>query len=714
MKYLVILLLLIGITGSFLFGNYAYGWWIPLSSEELIEQSKTIFVGTVTAITPVDVEYQSKFARNGTVKDSVGPEVMTLEEYTVDVEEYLKNPQESDTITVLRATVGGVPSGPAKISGFEIGERVLFYLPKDEKQTHFSEQYLPESFKIPKQCDAKSVLEQPRIIGANDFRVVQYGISTETNFTANKSIHFIFNKDMRTLDGAGFNVTVTIAKTNEDKTRDVVLSKTIHAESKPCEWIASAELEFVPTAGEYYKTVQITQGTTEEVYSGPFSVVEGFSEIAKDNPCFNVEENRHAPCNPDESLKFYDYMGKQWMEAKKQEMLDAFVADKFHEWIDQTENYFHWNVYQYYSYTEDLTKFLVYPSPFKQLRLGIEPQDINCKSGLFLIQKHDGTPACVSPETKQELIKRGWTNETETSMLPKIDVDSSDRIEREVGYLGLLMLMPYVEQDEIVVVALEGRPNFVKQVVDYYDIKTLSNKTTPDDSFSSIFGNITKANLQRFFEENPMNHFLKRGLSFYSVGSFTNDTGTYGPFNEFLTDIEGEKIGKILQVYENKRTNMEDIDWSKIIKWPTGEISDEFSLDDFIENEKSEPEPTVKDEQQPIKEHYEIEIIGLKDEYAIGEEYSFYFVISGYGYACASHEATYPDENGNIMKTSVDVLCGAKQSMQEFEINYLERKGTLGNVAIKNPGTYTVTVIFEKPNKYFPTTVSKDFRVVEN
>jgi len=52
--------------------------------------------------------------------------------------------------------------------------------------------------------------------------------------------------------------------------------------------------------------------------------------------------------------------------------------------------------------------------------------------------------------------------------------------------------------------------------------------------------------------------------------------------------------------------------------------------------------------------------------------------------------------------------------MQEFEINYLERKGTLGNVAIKNLGTYTVTVTFEKPNKYFPTTVSKDFRVVEN
>src|SRR3989338_4486805 len=455
MKYFVIILVLIGFSGSILFGNHVYGLWIPQSPEELLEQSQIIFVGNITTVTPVDVEYQSQVARNGTVKDTVGPEVMTLEEYTVDVEEFLKNPQDSDTMTVLRATVGGVPSGPSKIRGFEIGDRVLFYLPKDEKQTHFPMQYMPESFKIPKQCDAKSALEEPRIIGANDFRIMQDGIAMKTNFTANKSIQFIFNKDMRTLDGASFNVTVTIAKINEDKTRDIVLSKTIHAESKPCEWIASTELEFVPTAGEYYKMVQITHGTIEESYSGPFLVVEGLPEIAKDSPCFDIEENRHAPCNPDKSLKFYDYMGKQWMGAKKQEMLDAFQADRFHEWIDKAENYFHWNVYQYYSYTEDLTKFLVYPSPFKQLSLGILPQDINCKTGLFLIQKHDSSPACVKPETKQKLIERGWAknktsktefHDAEYSIdeqgkvdLSKIDLPKTDKGRIDYTRLGYLV-----------------------------------------------------------------------------------------------------------------------------------------------------------------------------------------------------------------------------------------------------------------------------------
>lgn len=198
MKYFVIFLVLIGIMMTF--PQNADALWVPLSPEKLLEESQTIFVGIVTSITPVDVEYQSSIARDGTVKETVGPEIMILEEYAVNVEEFLKNPQNSNTMNVLRATVGGVPSGPAKISGFEIGDRVLFYLPKDEKQTHFPMQYLPESFKIPKQCDAKSVLEQPKITGANDFKIIQDGILLNDYFTANKPIQFVYNKDMRTLE----------------------------------------------------------------------------------------------------------------------------------------------------------------------------------------------------------------------------------------------------------------------------------------------------------------------------------------------------------------------------------------------------------------------------------------------------------------------------------------------------------------------------------
>ena len=115
-----------------------------------------------------------------------------------------------------------------------------------------------------------------------------------------------------------------------------------------------------------------------------------------------------------------------------------------------------------------------------------------------------------------------------------------------------------------------------------------------------------------------------------------------------------------------------------------------------------------------LEEHYEIEILGLEDEYMIGEKYSFYFVISGYGHSCANHQASYPDENGNIMHMGAEVLCAPEKSMHKFKINSFEQRGTFGNIGIKNPGTYTVTVTFEKPSKYYPTTISKEFHVVDS
>lgn len=48
-------------------------------------------------------------------------------------------------------------------------------------------------------------------------------------------------------------------------------------------------------------------------------------------------------------------------------------------------------------------------SPLKQLTSGIPLDKIQCKEGLELILKlFDDSPACVSPETKQLLIERGW------------------------------------------------------------------------------------------------------------------------------------------------------------------------------------------------------------------------------------------------------------------------------------------------------------------
>ena len=50
-------------------------------------------------------------------------------------------------------------------------------------------------------------------------------------------------------------------------------------------------------------------------------------------------------------------------------------------------------------------------SPLKQFKNGVPFSEIKCKDNLRLTQRYDGTPACVRPDTYDELIKRDWVSE---------------------------------------------------------------------------------------------------------------------------------------------------------------------------------------------------------------------------------------------------------------------------------------------------------------
>ena len=57
-----------------------------------------------------------------------------------------------------------------------------------------------------------------------------------------------------------------------------------------------------------------------------------------------------------------------------------------------------------YVFAEDLLG-----TPLQQIKKGISPQDVKCKTGLELIFKAtDGSPACVTIFTKDKLVSRGW------------------------------------------------------------------------------------------------------------------------------------------------------------------------------------------------------------------------------------------------------------------------------------------------------------------
>ena len=78
------------------------------------------------------------------------------------------------------------------------------------------------------------------------------------------------------------------------------------------------------------------------------------------------------------------------------------------------------------SYTEDVLSIIAkseirtpLESPLKQLKSGIPVEEVQCKQDLVLIQKYDGMSACVTPETREKLIERGWTKDN-NSMLQKV------------------------------------------------------------------------------------------------------------------------------------------------------------------------------------------------------------------------------------------------------------------------------------------------------
>ena len=90
------------------------------------------------------------------------------------------------------------------------------------------------------------------------------------------------------------------------------------------------------------------------------------------------------------------------------------------------------NDMQEFPRSDPISSFL---SPLKQLQSGILPVDIQCKSDLVLVFKNgnDSFPACVTPETKDSLIERGWVDESKTLILSKqVNVFASDSLAQKI------------------------------------------------------------------------------------------------------------------------------------------------------------------------------------------------------------------------------------------------------------------------------------------
>lgn len=265
---------------SFIHGN-AYGLWIPNSPDVLFEQSQTIFVGNITSVNVLEFEKSSTsiIEENGTEKPVIEYYTLSLDQYTVSVEEFLKGPQNSSTMKVLQPTTS-IPGRIIPIGGFAVGDRVVFYLEKIDKENTYS----PESFKIPKICDAQSVLSAPRITLFNSFKMMQNGVQLEDNFTAGIPIQFVYDIDTNTLEETRYDFLVGINRIIDNKANPI-FKKQIPTKSNQCEWIASAKWEITPTAGKHSMAIQITKedGSGGTGISTKFFVMEN-SGISKMPP----------------------------------------------------------------------------------------------------------------------------------------------------------------------------------------------------------------------------------------------------------------------------------------------------------------------------------------------------------------------------------------------------------------------------------------------
>lgn len=279
MKYFLIILLLCA-TGFSLMHNHAYGLWIPQSPDDLLKQSQTIFVGNITSIKVLEFAKSSVYhtEENGIERQIIENYTLALDEYTVNVEQFLKNPQNSDTMVVRQPTTS-IPGMVVPIDGFEVGDRVLFYVEKIDNENTYS----PESFEIPTLCDANVMLSKPRFAFGSDMKMMQNGVQMSDNFTAGIPIKFVYGNDVRMLEGKGFDIDVGINMIIDNKAKPIFREK-LRAEAEPCEWIASTEWAITPQAGKHSMAFTVYDDDGDAFGHSEQFFVKGNTSLENDSP----------------------------------------------------------------------------------------------------------------------------------------------------------------------------------------------------------------------------------------------------------------------------------------------------------------------------------------------------------------------------------------------------------------------------------------------
>jgi hypothetical protein len=265
---------------------------------DILNYSDTIFTGNITSANILNV---TSFYTIGNITSShtflegtqytTGPPykkinyTLNLEQYTVNVDEFLKNPQSSHTIIVREPIIDPTwhsnPLGPR----FNVGDHVLFYVKKIDGDNIYSQM----SVEIPNTCDAKDILSQDHWT-RSIFTMTQNGIQVDYNKSVQNINHFTANQPIQFSYGERANATgkdfIVKDEIFDEKTNGLVSSNEFYGSYKKCEEMESAQWELSLKKGDYYSNISVKNGDNTFMgrYSVGFSVGQNTTDNLSSNP----------------------------------------------------------------------------------------------------------------------------------------------------------------------------------------------------------------------------------------------------------------------------------------------------------------------------------------------------------------------------------------------------------------------------------------------
>lgn len=281
--------------------------------------------------------------------------------YHIEVEKFLKNPKDTNVIFA---------AGPNTVNPrvgnqiFDVGDRALFFLRNTSIYDQDSEVFLVhyESALVKPGWDDCNIFNSniPKehwVLGGRGpmLKVQQENSTNDNDFVIGKEVMITYDMFNHTPEEQSIPFGMTIMN-KDDPDSLYIFTETTSLQLEPCVPYQTLTWSFTPSEYGYY-AAEFNNLMSSRTTVG-----------------FTIEESKPDDNDPLPDTNF-------------QSTNDGSVS------LDRT----------------------IFPAPWergpplKQFKDGFAIDEIYCKGDLELIQKYNGSPACVTPRTAEELIKRGWT-----------------------------------------------------------------------------------------------------------------------------------------------------------------------------------------------------------------------------------------------------------------------------------------------------------------